>query len=160
MPWRGWRARIRTGESGFYTLLVGHNPDGRYANIVTSTCKALPAPPGNQDGTAIRSNFASRFPIVETLVEDSNVQRKFGLDADLEAVSSADQKDVPSLSLRIGHPLSGIVAFKCLEKKGTQIALPGKRMLLSCSLPHPANSESAPAQFFTISYVSLTNHGC
>jgi len=151
MPRRGWRSGIRTRQSRLNALLIRQDADDGQSYITTDGFEALAAPGRNEKCAAIGPHFTSGLSMLETLIDDTDVQGELSLDANLEPITSANEKDVPGLGLSISYPFSGIVSFKNFQKMRAQAALAGKRLPLSHSSPHEVTSASPP--------VSVIYHG-
>lgn len=79
--------QLRRDAPRLEPTVVFFHGDDRDPDVVRNSRK--PTGCGYQDGAAIRSRHDRVVPALDGLIEDIGIHLKFGLDADLEAVSLA-----------------------------------------------------------------------
>src|SRR5215212_11807566 len=136
MPWRMWRSRVWARELRLNARLLRQNTDDGEADIVADLPIAAATRCRNEEGATIGSCFTCRLTNREALVDDGNIKCQFGLDADLESILEANQKDIPPLGLGIGYPFRSVFAPERLEKGRAQFSLAAKGVPGFLSLPH------------------------
>src|SRR5687768_4953231 len=95
MPARVPCAMLHRGQLGFKSLGVcrEHADDGE-AEVLADRLELAALIEGHKNRAAVRACLIWRIPVLEALVDYSDVESKLGLDANLESIFHAHQENV------------------------------------------------------------------